>query len=225
MTADTAARDVDVAELRRLEAAAAPAPWAAEIDWSRPRRFGERDEWITAGSITFVEDIALITAARNALPALLAMAEENADLRRDRDEARESAENWRSTAAHEAEWGNEEKARADALAAQLAEAEKRNAETKTWVVIRDPGCVPQRKGPIAPGELARFLREAFEARPISYVEVVSATGSEIDIQDGPECLQMLDGRSMAAGSRHNARLRAARAAKALIPAANGEKET
>ena len=77
----------DLVELAKLEAAATPAPWEAETDWSRPKRSGERGEWITAGSITFVEDIALIVAARNALPALLAMARERDDLRRERDEA------------------------------------------------------------------------------------------------------------------------------------------
>lgn len=80
-------------------------------------------------------------------------------------------------------------------------------EEKSWIVIRDPQCVPDVKGPFAPGDVAPFLREVFAARPFSYVEVVSIEDGAILVQDGPEALQMLDGRSMSVGRAHNARLR------------------
>lgn len=85
---------------------------------------------------------------------------------------------------------------------------------KTWVIIRDPGCVPDKNGPFPPSRVAAFLRLAMHARPYSYIEVVTAHfdegNCEITVQDGPECLQMLDGRSMAGARRHNERLRSRR---------------
>lgn len=78
---------------------------------------------------------------------------------------------------------------------------------KTYIVIRDPGCTPDRKGPFPPKRVAGFLGEAMAARPFSYLEVITVhEDAEITVQDGPECLQLLDGRSMAVARRHNQRL-------------------
>lgn len=78
-----------------------------------------------------------------------------------------------------------------------------------WVVIRDPGCVPDLKGPFRPVQVAPFLREVFECRPRSFVEVLTVThGGIVSVQDGPECLEMTDGRSAPIARKHRARLSA-----------------
>lgn len=86
-------------------------------------------------------------------------------------------------------------------------------ERPCWVVIRDPGCVPVQKGPWRHDQVARFLREVFEARPYSEVEVITVyPDGRIDVQDGPECLMMTDGRSVSVARKHNERLRSCRTA-------------
>lgn len=78
-----------------------------------------------------------------------------------------------------------------------------------WIVIRDPGCVPDVKGPFRPVQVAPFLREVFECRPYSFVEVLTVTyGGIVSVQDGPECLEMTDGRSAPIARKHRARLSA-----------------
>jgi hypothetical protein len=72
----------------------------------------------------------------------------------------------------------------------------------TWIELREPGCVPERKGPLRPETVAGFLREVFAVRPSAYVTVITMGHDGPLLQDGPECLQMLDGRSMSVGRRH-----------------------
>ncbi len=80
-----------------------------------------------------------------------------------------------------------------------------------WIIIRDPGCVPDQKGPFLPTQVAGFLREVFAARPTSLVEVITVHdgGKQISVQDGPQCLMMIDGRSTSVALRHIKQCRAA----------------
>lgn len=77
-----------------------------------------------------------------------------------------------------------------------------------WVVIRDPGCVPDLKGPFLDSQIADFLREVFKHRQQSFVEVVTVHDSGIDVQDGPEALDVIDGRSAPVARAHRKRLSA-----------------
>lgn len=79
-------------------------------------------------------------------------------------------------------------------------------DNRFWLVLHEPGRVPERKGPWnqGNGEIKRVLREFMAARPTAYIDVLTLHHDGPDVQHGPELLQMLDGRSMARGSRHNA---------------------
>ncbi len=68
-----------------------------------------------------------MTADTTARDVVAALRQENADLRRERDEARSNAEQFRNSMYAVEEHVHRATAGADALAAQLAEAEKRNA--------------------------------------------------------------------------------------------------
>lgn len=71
-----------------------------------------------------------------------------------------------------------------------------------WFIVRDPGCYPQRKGPFTQQQVKPFLLELMEARPTSFIEIVTIHDGEIDVQDGPEALEQIDGR-YAARARNN----------------------
>lgn len=79
-----------------------------------------------------------------------------------------------------------------------------------WLIVHEPGKVPDRKGSWPRSQLPQIMREFIAARPTAYLTVltVGADGSP-DVQHGPEALQMADGRSMRTGSAHNARTFAA----------------
>ncbi len=83
-----------------------------------------------------------------------------------------------------------------------------------WVILREPGCVPERKGPFAHGggRLVGFLREVMRARPGAYITVASYAFGRLCVQDGPEALMMLDGRSRSVARRHLRTTREAHAA-------------
>lgn len=87
-------------------------------------------------------------------------------------------------------------------------------DTRTWFELREPGCVPERKGPIRPDGVASFLRELFKHRPQAYVTVITMGQDGPSLQDGPECLQMFDGRSMGTGRNHIASSSSAHASQA-----------
>jgi hypothetical protein len=89
-----------------------------------------------------------------------------------------------------------------------------NAETSTdrfWLVVIEPGCVPERKGPWPHSETRRVLREFIRARPKAYILFLDLGHDGPWVIWGPEWLQMLDGRSMSVGRRHNAQTREAHA--------------
>lgn len=74
---------------------------------------------------------------------------------------------------------------------------------KTWIELREPGCVPERKGAFTtPAQLKAFLIELFDCRPTALVTVVMIHSEGPDFQDGPECLEMMDGRQRKRAERH-----------------------
>jgi hypothetical protein len=79
-----------------------------------------------------------------------------------------------------------------------------------WLVLREPGRVPERKGPWPKGQEVAILREFIAARPTSYTDILTLNCfGHPQVDHGPEVLQMLDGRSMTAGAKHNERARKA----------------
>lgn len=82
-----------------------------------------------------------------------------------------------------------------------------------WLILREPGMVPNRKGPFKRDDAAKVLREFMAANPTAYIDhlTIGADGSP-DVEHGPLVLQYLDGRSMSVGKKHNERVRAAEAA-------------
>jgi Lar family restriction alleviation protein len=98
-----------------------------------------------------------------------------------------------------------------ALASSTPESSANGAGDRFWLVLIEPGCVPQRKGPWPVTETKAVLREFMRARPTAYVLCLTESHLGPDVEWGPELLQMLDGRSMSVGRDHNARTRAAHA--------------
>lgn len=90
--------------------------------------------------------------------------------------------------------------------------------SRFWLEIREPGCVPQRKGSWPLGQTAAILREFMAAWPNAYITVVTIGHDGPDFEDGPEALQMADARSMATGTKHIKRTRAAHDALATAVA-------
>lgn len=83
-------------------------------------------------------------------------------------------------------------------------------ERKFWLIIREPGLVPDQKGPWPLEQTASILREFMAANPKSFIDylTIDPDGSPY-VDHGPEVLQMTDGRSMSVGRKHNARVREA----------------
>lgn len=84
-------------------------------------------------------------------------------------------------------------------------------DERFWLVLHEPGNVPQRKGPWPRSEIKAVLREFMAARPTAYIDVLTLEHDGPNVRHGPEVLQILDGRSMGVGRRHNAQTRAAHA--------------
>lgn len=80
--------------------------------------------------------------------------------------------------------------------------------TKTWLILREPRRVPERKGPFTPEALAATLREFMDARPSAFITVLTCEGNP-EVQDGPECLEMIDARSKKTAATHRATSHAA----------------
>lgn len=99
-----------------------------------------------------------------------------------------------------------------------APAADRSGEGRFWLIVHEPGNVPDRKGSWPRSQLPQIMREFIDARPNAYLTVltVGADGTP-DVQHGPEALQMADGRSMSVGSKHNARTKAAHSAVLATP--------
>lgn len=83
-----------------------------------------------------------------------------------------------------------------------------------WLIVREPGCVPDRKGPFIIADTAKVLREFMAANPTAFIDylTVGPDGSP-DVEHGPLVLQYTDGRSMSVGRKHNERVREALASK------------
>ncbi len=94
-----------------------------------------------------------------------------------------------------------------------------------WLILREPGMVPDRKGPWKHAHTAKILREFMVARPTAFIDVLTiGHDGTPDVQHGPEALQMADGRSMSVGRKHNERTRAAAVAALTAPTRDGEVE-
>ncbi|MER8786861.1 hypothetical protein NKH71_03170 [Mesorhizobium sp. M0983] len=78
-----------------------------------------------------------------------------------------------------------------------------NDDQVAWLELREPRCVPERKGPFKQAALAATLREFMDARPQAFITVISfdCYGRPM-LQDGPEALLMADGRSRGRANRH-----------------------
>jgi hypothetical protein len=100
---------------------------------------------------------------------------------------------------------------ADTLRALAAEKEaaRDGQSEKFWLELREPGCVPKRKGAFPKGTMAATLREFMRARSAAFITVVTIGQDGPDFADAPETLQMLDGRSMSTGTRNIETRRAA----------------
>ena len=96
-------------------------------------------------------------------------------------------------------------------------------DNRFWLILHEPGRTPDMKGPWDGKAQARVLREFMTARPTAYIDVLSVSETGPLVQHGPEVLQMIDGRSMARGRRHNAQTREAHAPHhaALSPPSTG----
>lgn len=82
-----------------------------------------------------------------------------------------------------------------------------------WLIVHEPGCVPERKGPWLNTGFKEVLRDFINARPTAYLTVLTVGEDGVPhVQHGPEALQMADGRSMSVGRKHNARTLAAHTA-------------
>lgn len=82
---------------------------------------------------------------------------------------------------------------------------EREMDDRFWLILREPHCVPERKGPWPAKMTAQVLREFMDARSGAFITVLTIghDGGPI-VQDGPECLEMIDGRSMPRAERHRA---------------------
>lgn len=80
---------------------------------------------------------------------------------------------------------------------------------RVWFILREPGCVPQRKGPFRHEQVKAFLRSLLSERPTALVTVLRISDGEPDVQDGPECLEMIDGRLRSIAARHRETTKAA----------------
>jgi hypothetical protein len=78
-----------------------------------------------------------------------------------------------------------------------------------WLIIREPGMVPDCKGPFKITDTAKVLPEFMAANPHAFIDYLTVTrDGEPYVDHGPQVLQMTDGRSMAVGRRHNERVKA-----------------
>lgn len=94
------------------------------------------------------------------------------------------------------------------------------SEDRFWLIVHEPGRIPERKGPWKRAVTAKVLREFIAARPTAYLHVLTLDSfGAPQVDHGPEVLQMTDGRSKRTGSKHNARTLAAHRA-ALAPKEN-----
>lgn len=82
--------------------------------------------------------------------------------------------------------------------------------------MREPGCVPVRKGPFhSTQQVKDFLIEVFDCSSNALTAVINVyADGGIDIEDGPQWLEIADGRQRHRASRNRASTRTAFAAHA-----------
>lgn len=81
---------------------------------------------------------------------------------------------------------------------------------KAYVELREPGKVPQQKGPFTTGDhLKKFMIEALDVRPSALITVIEVMETGIVLNDGPEWLEVQDGRQRHRARRHRKNSRAA----------------
>ncbi|WP_243368906.1 hypothetical protein [Microvirga solisilvae] len=79
-----------------------------------------------------------------------------------------------------------------------------------WLILREPRCVPELKGPFLVGTQAQTLREFMKARPQAFITVLwfdEYCGPMVE--DGPAWLMVLDRRSRSTALKHIDSTRAA----------------
>jgi hypothetical protein len=83
-------------------------------------------------------------------------------------------------------------------------------EKRFWLVVHEPGLIPRIKGPYLDTGTKEMLRDFMRLYPTAYIDVLKINSSlSPEISHGPEVLQILDGRSMGTGRKHNERTRIA----------------
>jgi hypothetical protein len=87
-------------------------------------------------------------------------------------------------------------------------------ETQFWLELREPGMVPERKGAFLSRGMAKVLREFMAARPEAFITVVTVAGGQPHFEDGPQALEICDGRSSSIAAKHRASSAAAFARRA-----------
>lgn len=99
------------------------------------------------------------------------------------------------------------------------QAEREAESEKIWVILQEPGKVPQRKGPFDHEWCKRFIREVLEARSTAYITVLESDGyGGFWPSWGGEWLEIADGRSAPRVRRHNATVKAAHGDHSVEPA-------
>jgi hypothetical protein len=77
-------------------------------------------------------------------------------------------------------------------------------EDRFWLIVTDPGCVPQRKGPWKRNETRAIIREFMRERPTALIHYLTVDENGVPwINHAREWLGMLDGRSLASTTKHN----------------------
>ena len=79
----------------------------------------------------------------------------------------------------------------------------RDLAHNTWLELREPGCVPMLKGPFRRDQLKPFLVELTTFRKSALITVITiGDDGKPSVQDGPECLEVLDARFAPRAARH-----------------------
>lgn len=81
-----------------------------------------------------------------------------------------------------------------------------------WIELREPGAVPDRKGPYPRRMMTKVIRECMKYRASAYITVITWHDQYGPLlTDGPEWLMMRDGRSRSTALAHIRSTRAAHA--------------
>lgn len=92
----------------------------------------------------------------------------------------------------------------------IGEREEREQSRRFWLIIREPGMVPYRRGPWPTSCSSKILREFIASNPTSFIDYLTiGHDGAPEVEHGPLVLQYTDGRSMSVGRRHNERTKRA----------------